>query len=76
MWEENQKKVVFWKPKEAHIVRGGSNSNENYKFTHEFSHVSVTAALGKSCFSEEVRCEMLTSLKSRQRRRRHITGSE
>lgn len=57
MWEENQKKVVFWKPKEAQIMKG-SSSNENYTFTHEFSHVSITVALGKSCLSEEVRCDM------------------
>ena len=41
--------------------------NENYKLTHELSHVEVTVALNKSCFSEEVRCEILIFLKSRER---------
>lgn len=37
--------------------------------THELSHVEVTVALNKSCFSEEVRCEILIFLKSRERER-------
>lgn len=50
----------FWKPREAQILRGGGNGMR-----------LMNSALDKSCFSEEVRCETLISLKSRERRRQN-----